>query len=148
MTLYIGVDPGRAGAVAIVGPAWRFEACRLSGSHRTVYDWLRSAIREDEHCVAYLEQVHAFPTDARSRAFNFGASYGACQMLLAATVGAWTEVAPLRWQNAMGCRTGGDKRVSRDFCRKQFPHLKIVKWNADAFLIAEYAKKVSEENEE
>lgn len=141
--LYIGVDPGRSGAVALIGPCWRAEACRLSRPLREVYLWLAGAIA-GEACVAVLEHVHSFPGQGVASTFAFGASYGACQMLLAAVVGEWTEVAPIQWQNAMGCRTGGVKRVSTEACKDMFPHLKIAKWNADAYLLALYLQKITE----
>jgi hypothetical protein len=144
--LYIGVDPGRSGAVALVGPCWRAEACRLSRPLREVYLWLTAAIAGQE-CLAVLEHVHSFPGQGVASTFAFGASYGACQMLLAACVGEWTEVAPQRWQKAMECRTKGQKRVSTKACRDMFPHLKIHAWNADAFLLALYLQKITETEE-
>lgn len=143
MTYYVGVDPGKGGAVAVVGPLWRADACRLSLPHRQIFEWLSKATEGCE-CVAYLEHVHALPTDARSSAFKFGASYGACQMLLASVIGHYEIVKPLKWQNLLNARTGGSKKVSRDICRQRWPELDIYHWNADAYLICEYAKRVTE----
>lgn len=63
----------------------------------------------------------------------------------------WTVncVSPQRWQKALGCMTGGDKRVTREHARKIFPFLSreqkngkvvstITDATADATLIALY----------
>lgn len=141
--LYVGVDPGKSGAVVVLGALWNFSACRLSLPHSDVYNWLSERI-SGQPSTAYLEHVHARPNDSRHNAFTFGTSYGACQMLLAALIGDYQTVSPQKWQKAMDCRTGGDKRISRSRARQLFPHLKISHWNADAFLIAEYARRTHE----
>ena len=50
------------------------------------------------------------------------------------------EVSPVKWQTAMGCRTGGDKNVSKAEAQRLWPSLKITHRNADSLLLAEYAR--------
>ena len=50
-------------------------------------------------------------------------------------------VVPAKWQRAMGCLTKGDKKVSYRKAQELFPHVKVTHWNADALLIAEYARR-------
>ena len=50
------------------------------------------------------------------------------------------EVRPDKWMKFLGCRTGGDKKVTKEFAQKYHPYFakNITHWNADAILIAQY----------
>lgn len=142
--LYVGIDPGKQGAVAVIGPLMRYSAGRLSWDDRRLVDWLTAELA-GEQATGMLEHVHSMPRDGRASAFAFGASFGKCQMLLAACGIEYELVAPQRWMRAMDCMTGGDKKISRDKARTMFPQMDIYCWNADAMLIAEYCRRTHRE---
>jgi hypothetical protein len=53
------------------------------------------------------------------------------------------KIGPVRWQNAMGCRTHGDKKIPYHKMKAEYPELDRVvqKAGADAFWIAMYSWK-------
>lgn len=52
------------------------------------------------------------------------------------------EVAPVKWQTAMQCRTGGDKNISKRRASELFPGVRLTHAIADALLLAEYARRL------
>ena len=61
--------------------------------------------------------------------------------LCAATI-PYEEVTPQKWQKALGCRTGGDKNVSKARAQALFPLQNITHAIADALLLAEYCRRL------
>ena len=62
--------------------------------------------------VAYLEQVHAFPTDGRSSAFKFGTNYGVWQGFLGALDIECNLVSPQVWMKPLGLSK--DKKLRKN----------------------------------
>ena len=50
-------------------------------------------------------------------------------------------VTPAKWQGAMGCRTKGDKNVTKRKAQDLFPGVKVTHAIADALLIAEWGRR-------
>jgi len=50
-------------------------------------------------------------------------------------------ITPQSWMKALGCMTGGDKKISKAKAQALFPQLKITNDMADALLIAEYCRR-------
>jgi crossover junction endodeoxyribonuclease RuvC len=137
--MYLGVDPGMSGAIALVGEAGQpVNWFGLGHSPFEVYEWL-SGYRPG---FAVLEQVHAMPKQGVSSTFKFGTSYGRCEMLLAACQVPFDRVTPAKWQQAMRCRSKGDKNVTKRRAIELFPGIKITHRNADAFLLAEFCRRL------
>lgn len=89
------------------------------------------------------------PGQGVSSTFKFGQHYGMLRMaLIAASIG-FETVAPGVWQRAIGCLSGGDKKVTRAKAQEMFPSVHIVGRGdkapthaiADALLIAEYGRR-------
>ncbi len=131
----IGIDPGASGGVGVyAGGRWR--------AFKTPPDVLQyagllaiagaGAIPAPLVCI---EDVHAMPKDSRHNAFTFGFNTGAWH----AAVGAFDlpvrRVASVTWQSRLGCRTKGDKRITRDMAKRLWPDLKVTHATADALLI-------------
>ena len=91
--------------------------------------------------VAYVEQTWSRPMHGSVGAFAFGKSYGSILTALAAARIPTTLVSPQRWQAAMGCRTKGDKNVSKAEAQRLVPKLRVTHATADALLIAEYGRR-------
>ena len=53
------------------------------------------------------------------------------------------RVLPQTWQGKMGCRTGGDKNISKAAAQRLFPKVTVTHAIADALLLAEYARRLA-----
>jgi len=137
---YMGVDPGMSGAIAILcsdGNVVRL--IRLDSTEHDVaisVGSLAPYIR-----MAYLEKVHSMPRQGVASTFKFGTSYGFCRGVLVSHAIPFVEVTPAKWQQAMGCRTKGDKNVSKAAAQRLWPAEKITHRTADALLIAEHCRR-------
>ena len=146
--LYLGIDPGKSGgwalldergvvvgsaSLAVDAPRELFDAFLAIVDHATT---------DGQALTALLERVHSLPSQGHVGAFTFGKNVGHCEMALAAAGISYNHVSPIKWQNTMDARTGGDKRVSRARAIQLFPnHPKITHAIADALLIAEYHRR-------
>src|SRR5262249_1775856 len=90
----------------------------------------------------YLEKIVSMPYHMRGPigTHKLSRQAGVLAGVLTAAGLDFEEVLPRWWQNRMGCRTGGNKRVSLDrakglFPAEKFPHLKVTHHTADALLI-------------
>ena len=153
--MIIGVDPGKSGGIA-----WHDgERARVVKMPATLQDlWeLVDNIRQDSFrhhlwakTTAYLEQVNAGAFASKgdkkrkmgvTSAFTFGNGFGHLEMALTAAWIPFVRVSPQKWQGALGCRTGGDKNVSKARAQELFPDLKPTHATADALLIMEYGRR-------
>jgi len=137
---WIGVDPGKSGSIAFIndGKWWNIK-------NDSTLQEIHEALDEvwGGGTFAMLEIVHSSPQMGVKSAFNFGQSYGQLEALLVANQIPFDRVRPQAWQKAMGCMTGGDKNVSKRKAQELFPNGgKITHANADALLLAEYARRM------
>ena len=135
----IGIDPGESGSIVAIGVGG-ISMMRLSETEHDIAEFLKGF--DADCCFAVLEKVHAMPKQGVCSAFSFGASYGFLKGLLVGLRMPFEEVSPQAWQKTMGCRTGGDKNISKAAAQRLFPSLKVVHANADALLIAEYCRRL------
>jgi crossover junction endodeoxyribonuclease RuvC len=137
--IYIGIDPGNSGAIAAIAGD-EIMLCKFTKS--TMHDMVDFVQQFDQsNCFALLEKVHAMPKQGVSSTFKFGASFGSCEMLLAATRVSHELITPQAWQKAMECRSGGDKNVTKRKAQQLFPDIKIIHATADAILLAELCRR-------
>jgi len=140
-TLYLGIDPGKSGALALVDECGEHvDTFRLAKTLHDVSDWLKTY--RDRVLFACLEKVHSMPKQGVTSSFKFGESFGFCQGMLVGESIPYDLVTPQKWQKLMGCRTRGDKNVSKSRAQQLWPKIKIVHAIADALLIAEYARRI------
>ena len=140
--VFIGVDPGQSGGVAVVfgengGVAWPLRKM----TERDISD-LFVELRYKRVAMAVIEKVHSMPKQGVASSFKFGVNYGFLRGMLCAHRLRFTEVTPAKWQRVMECRTKGDKNVTKARAQQLFPDLKITHATADALLIAEYGRRV------
>lgn len=141
MALFIGIDPGLSGGIACVsqdGSVLYAEA--MPHTERDILDVFMDY--PDQAKVAVLERVRSSPQMGVVSAFTFGAGYGGLRMALAAARIAYDEVTPQKWQLAMGCRTKGDKNVSKRRASELFPNVKCTHAISDSLLLAEYCRRL------
>lgn len=142
MKLFIGVDPGASGAIAGMDDDGRIvQVIRLSDTEAEVAERFGLLIGSYDTVFAYIEKVHAMPKQGVVSSFRFGQSYGFVRGVLTASMVPFDTVAPAKWQGVMGCRTKGDKNVSKQKAGQLFPTIKVFHWNADALLLAEYCRR-------
>jgi hypothetical protein len=153
--IFIGVDPGASGAIAAVDRRGAARGwCPGDASDLDILDFLADICGEEPDgnatVFAVLEEVGAKPRIApggarvsmgAKSAFTFGASYGRLSMALVASYIKFERVLPAKWQAAMRCRTKGDKRVSKARAQELLPGERITHRNADAYLLALYARE-------
>lgn len=140
--IYIGVDPGKSGAVAIEDEDGYLAVCRCDETEHDVAVFLRSWVGNRGPAFAMIERVHSMPKQGVASSFKFGQSYGFLRGCLIALGIPFEEVMPQKWQKAMGCLSHGDKNVTKARAQQLFPGEKITHATADALLIAEYCRRV------
>ena len=138
MGLYIGVDPGVGGGIAVIDEAGL--TVEVTKMPETDGDLLSFFGVYGGKAIAALEFVRSSPQMGVASAFTFGRGYGALRMALQASRIPYTEVTPPKWQQRMGCRSKGDKNVTKARAQELFPGLKVTHATADALLLASYCR--------
>lgn len=169
--IYIGIDPGITGAVAVIEennnvilfdtPTNQIKKTgkTKSGKERFAKEYSESemariftglavivkAISENNIHV-FVEKVHAMPGEGAVGAFSFGKGYGMWLGIMAALKIPYTLVTPQAWKKAM-MQGICDKDAARGRAQQLYPHLSAelrFKNNigrADAILIAEFGRR-------
>lgn len=136
MNTFIGIDPGAAGGIGIIyGEAVR--AINMPLTVQQVSDILKTVTRNRAYHIC-IEDVHASPQMGVSSAFTFGKHFGCLIGVLVCDLHMHEFVTPQKWQTALNCRTGGDKKVSLERAKELFPDVKVTLKTADALLLAYY----------
>lgn len=165
MSFIVGIDPGKTGGIAII-PAYDFrgtstmklEKCSI-GDIASLLEGFR---QEDAHVDVFLENpslpfANFNNRDASGKARSFSVqaytklyrSIGQLEGVCHAFGYIPTLISPIKWQNALGTRTKGNKRVTLDAAKQLFPFLartgakgqeisEVTHAVADALLIALY----------
>jgi hypothetical protein len=115
MTIIIGVDPGKSGAIAVLDDG----ALRDVGDMPVVGATISAARLSDmcsrwlplDYVLAVVEDVHAMPKQGVSSTFAFGRSLGVIEGALGALSIPTHYVSPARWKRDL--RLGKDKGESR-----------------------------------
>lgn len=160
--LFIGVDPGVSGGIAIVSERGTvILAMRMPETEKDILEGFDAAFIEGllageklRTCRAVIEKVHAgaFAGGRRqgaSSAFTFGRNYGALLMALTAARIPFDLVPPRAWQQAIGVVYPADvsqtekKNITKRRAQQLFPDAKVTHAIADALLLAEYARRSS-----
>lgn len=143
--IYIGIDPGKSGAVAFLtdkGDAWTVKLNEDLDVISDAVEEVALGLYESDGVFAVLEKVHSSPQMGVKSAFSFGQSFGHCEALLACHGIPYQLVRPQQWQKDMDCMTKGDKNVTKKLAQSLFPELKVTHATADALLLASYARRI------
>ena len=144
----IAIDPGSGGALAFITDASDFsEAYKCPSTTRgmfEVYNHCVSACYIDGmKPIVVVEKVWAFPTDARSNAFNFGVNYGKWLGIISSSNIKPILVTPKKWQKAyqpLSKDKPSRKRELKQIASEMFPEIRVTLYNCDALLIGAWAK--------
>lgn len=141
---FIGIDPGRDGAMAIARP----------GAAPLVVPFDRGAFVEalrgvaGSPAVCVLEHVGAMPGQGTVSMFHFGENFGWIQGALSALGIPYELVRPQRWKREFGCTS--DKNTSVQVASRLFPGVDLRRTPrckaphdgvCEALLMAEYARR-------
>lgn len=151
---FVGIDPGSvSGCIAIIyGDAFvREEKYRIiymgECTLREWYDSLSEAVfLTDIICV--LEKVHGMPGMGVPAISSFMKNVGHIEMALVSLGISFKEVSPQSWMKHYGLKKEKTeskaewKRRLRECLQRLLPDFKVTNDNADAMLIALYAKEV------
>jgi crossover junction endodeoxyribonuclease RuvC len=161
--LFVGIDPGASGAIAVVNvfdqlvavlDAPTVTTSTVSGGSRTRLDVAEAAnlLRQWPGIVSVgLERVGAMPGQGVTSMFSFGEGFGMWQGILG-TLGLPYELfLPLTWQKTqLGARSARGKDAAYVVASRLYPDAQlrgprgaILDGRADAILIARHARLVS-----
>ena len=144
MKTYIGIDPGKSGALALLTEDGQ---CTVVPFQESAYTAILKAA-SGPSSVCCLEKVGAMPGQGVVSMFNFGHNLGYIEGLLQAFDILYQLVPPQTWKKEF-CVTS-DKNTSIEVCRKLFPHVCLLPTSrsrkpsdgmAEAMLMAEYARR-------
>ena len=139
---FLGIDPGRKGALAIVRPT---EALVYRFDSETYRRMLMSVAESDCFCV--MEHVGAMPGQGVTSMFSFGENFGWIRGVLDSFHIRYELVRPQTWKKAL-CVTA-DKQTSIARCKELFPAVRLIPKGcrveqdgmAEALLLAYYARE-------
>lgn len=146
--IYIGIDPGKDGAMAIIETIEKeIQLVYVVVFSENQYKKELESI-SDIQCVCCLERVGAMPGQGVTSMFKFGENYGFIQGLLKAYGISYEVVTPQKWKKEF--QITGDKNSSVAVCKRLFPDVNLRKTErckkdhdgmAEALLMAEYARR-------
>lgn len=139
MEYIIGIDPGVSGGCAVLTP----DSTVLIFSKfqdKTPTD-IVTLFKDIPGGVVYIERVHSMPKQGVRSTFTFGQNYGMLLGIVYTKGFKINHVQPLKWQTVLGCKSKGDKNVTKRKAQELFPSLTITHAIADALLIAEYGRR-------
>ena len=164
LTIFIGLDAGAKGAIVALRSDGKMRICRLDKTtEREQWEFLNGiaekASWDNEPVYAVIEQIRPMPafmgkgkggdgeeqgTGMRGSiaSMKIGQAYGFLRGLLIASGIPFEEVSAQKWQRAMGCLTGGDKRITRAKAQELFPNVKVIHVTADGILLSEYCHRI------
>ena len=144
----IGIDPGAGGGVAICSGKKMIDSIACPKSEEDMAHYLRHMIHSLEiegiaksKVTVYIENVHAFPTDARNSAFKFGMNFGIWLGICSTLNLKIIKVAPQTWIkhfNVPKIDKSSRKKYLKNIARTAYPKEKITLKTCDAILIAKY----------
>ncbi len=148
--VYLGIDPGVKGGAAVVSPngipldTIKFEPSTEKDISNFFKEW---AQRKGMLCVLEVAQYMAKggKKQGAKSAFTSGKGYGFLRGQLHAHDIRFIDCRPQKWQTALGCLTGGDKKITKAKAQQLFPQIEIVHAIADALLLAWYVRQYWED---
>lgn len=142
--IYIGIDPGKKGALAMLDG----DAVHISIFNKTRYATLmKNVAASNENAICCLEHVGARPGQGVTSMFSFGENFGFIQGLLTAYAIPYELVRPQKWKKEFSVT---DKNSAIACCSRLFPDASLMATPlskkpsdgiAEALLMAEYAKR-------
>lgn len=144
MKTYIGIDPGKSGALAVMYPNGSVETVPFNAAN---YVDVLGGMADNE-VICCVEKVNAMPGQGVTSMFNFGHNLGFIEGVLQANGIPYQLVPPQTWKKEFSLSS--DKNKSIEVCQKLFPNVSLLATErsrkpndgiAEAVLMAEYARR-------
>lgn len=154
MRIWLGIDPGQYGAMAVLVTDLSKPPDYMSYPHNQVFDFndggALNFLQNWEVTKAVLESVHSMPKQGVASSFKFGMNFGIWKGRLEALGIPYDLITPQKWQKVIfdSMPRGDRKAMSLDRARRLFPEMadmlkrKKDHSRADALLLAEYARRM------
>lgn len=156
--MILGVDPGREGALALIGETVKTVPLKILDGRLDLH-WLAAWLRfHPEIKMVGLEEVHAVFGSSAGATFSFGWGLGAIQGVLSTLHLPYRLIPPKVWQKTLGIthepKTPPKLRKEKNLavCKKLFPAVNLLATErskvphmgiVDALLISEYTRRIS-----
>lgn len=148
--IYIGVDPGKKGAWAVLQENADPVVCPWDDTFfvSDLHDIMAMAHERREGVKACVEKVGAMPGQGVSSMFSFGKSAGFIEGVLTALCIPYQLVTPQRWKKEFTLHHSKEDSIT--VCKRLFPGVDLLPTNrcrkesdgmAEALLMAEYARR-------
>lgn len=143
--IYIGIDPGKTGALAVIFGGMDETVLVPFGEQEYINTFRNLTGQKVKAC---LEHVTAMPKQGVTSMFNFGQNFGYIKGLLEAFSIPYELVRPQKWKKEFSIT--GDKNSSIEVCKRLFPGVSLLRTDrcrkddnnmAEALLMAEYARR-------
>lgn len=148
MSVSIGIDPGKTGAIAVMNDDDVFCLEQFNvDKYVDVLSYVGSSTSSKDIKVC-VEKVGAMPGQGVVSMFNFGHNLGVIEGILSALKIPYQLVPPQTWKKEFSLT--GDKAKSIEVCKKLFPWVDLRATDrsrkpsdglAEALLMAEYARR-------
>ena len=158
MKAYIGIDPGASGACVVLLEDGTTRESRFGkNTDKDTWEFLAETRMSGHQIFCVLEQVGAMPGQGVTSMFTFGENVGKIKGMLVAASIPFEEKVPRTWQKALGITPrfkpkkdeAGTEESKPEFKKRLkqkaeqlFPDKKILSDTADAYLIAEFCKRM------
>ncbi len=153
--IYIGIDPGKSGAYAIIDTcggrdAYTYGLLNDEYIDDFVYEMQILGFKQSS-CDIFvcIEKVGAMPKQGVTSTFNFGKAAGFVEGVVRANYIPYQLVPPREWKKEFGLNS--DKAKSVEVCKRLFPTVNLKRTErcrkdhdgiAEALLMAEYGRRL------
>lgn len=149
MSVYIGLDPGKKGAMAIMGYSnTTGERYMMKIIPFDPQEYIKT-LKQFNGATVCIEQVHSLPREGVKSVWSFGQTYGWLLGVLDAVGLSYQTVPPNLWKKDFSLlRT--EKKQSIEVCKRLFPNANLKRTErckkdddgmAEAALLAIYAQR-------
>lgn len=144
--IWIGIDPGDKGAMALLGGANGLETIPFDAKKYIARLWTLKTEYKD--CICCIEAVHSIAGQGIASSFKFGQTYGWLLGILDAIGIPYQPITPQKWKKEFGLTS--DKAQSVEVCKRLYPDVNLKRTErskkdddgmAEALLMATYAKR-------
>ena len=147
MKAYLGIDPGKSGAVCIIYPdKIKAYKCPRSSDDMALLFQMCIGDTPTDKIRLVMERVWARPTNAVRAAFSYGVNYGQWLGIAATHEVVMNTALPLEWIKWVGCPKALKRDVRKRWLKEKagelYPNVnKLTLATSDAILITHFAKE-------
>lgn len=148
MAIFCGIDPGKKGAMAIMGYSnTTGERYMMKIIPFDPQEYIK-ALKQFNGATVCIEQVHSISKQGIASSFTFGVMYGWLLGMLDTIGVSYQVVSPQKWKKEYGLNS--DKAKSIEVCHRLFPNVSLKRTErckkdddglAEALLLCEYARR-------